>query len=90
MPTASTRADRARDSTSAAPSLPVEGYVRVAAIIGDASTPGVLPLSRSHFYDLVRNGTFPAPIKFGRAALWRVDDVRRMLAIVAGSTNEAR
>lgn len=40
--------------------------------------PGVLaliPISRSALYQRIRDEKFPRPIKFGRASLWRIQDV---------------
>ncbi len=34
-----------------------------------------LQVSRTTFYDLVKNGTLPQPIKLGRCARWRPSEV---------------
>lgn len=62
--------------------LPNAGLVRIHQIIGDRRTgaPGVLPISRTTFYDRIKQGIYPEPIKLGsRIAMWRVEDVRRMI-----------
>lgn len=32
-------------------------------------------ISRSHFFNMVREGVFPKPIKFGSASRWSAQDV---------------
>lgn len=32
-------------------------------------------LSRAHLYNLVAQGNFPAPLKFGKLSRWRSDEV---------------
>ena len=64
--------------------LPAEGYVRLRQIIGDSKAdppvPGVLPIKASTFWAAVAAGRIPRPVKFGRASLWRVEDIRAVLA----------
>ena len=38
-----------------------------------------LQVSRTTFYDLVKNGTLPLPIKLGRCARWRPSEVEAAL-----------
>lgn len=62
--------------------LPAEGYVRIWDIIGRKSAKGqpairgLIPVSRSSWYAGVKSGRFPKPIKYGRIAMWRVEDIR--------------
>ena len=55
--------------------------LRLKQIIGDPkSNPPIepiIPISRASWYDGVRKGIYPKPIKFGggRAAFWRADEV---------------
>jgi hypothetical protein len=64
--------------------LPDEGYVRLAQIIGDPDAdppiPPVIPVGRSTWWEGVRNGRFPKPVKpFGaRITCWRVADIRAL------------
>lgn len=38
------------------------------------------PVSRSRFYQGVKEGTFPAPVKVGaRTALWRQSDIDKLI-----------
>lgn len=64
--------------------LPLDGFVRIAQIIGDKrrGIPGVFPVSRSAWYSGCSRGVYPAPIRAPgtRASLWRVADIRALLA----------
>lgn len=54
--------------------LPDTGFVRLPAILG------VFPVSRSTWWDGVKNGKYPAAVKLGpNTTAWRVDDIRRLL-----------
>lgn len=55
-------------------------FLRVRDVIGDKESPGIVPLSRSAWYELVRTGRAPAPVKIGRASLWRESDIQRFIA----------
>ena len=55
-------------------------FLRVRDVIGDKNRPGIIPLSRSAWYELVRTGRAPAPVKIGRASLWRESDIQRFIA----------
>ena len=66
--------------------MPMEGYVRVWDIIGrkpangEHATRGMIPMSRATWYSGVASGRFPKPIKHGRIAMWRVEDIRTLVA----------
>lgn len=56
------------------------GFFRLIQIIGDPKKgiPGIIPVSRSVWYDGIKSGRHPAPIpreKFERAAMWRKADI---------------
>ncbi|MGP9669472.1 MULTISPECIES: helix-turn-helix transcriptional regulator, partial [unclassified Psychrobacter] len=40
---------------------------------------GITGFSAKHVYHLINEGKFPAPIKIGRASLWRLSDVNSWL-----------
>lgn len=73
-------------SGPAASSLPAAGYVRIWDIIGRSATkgsaaiPAMIPVSRATWYSGVRSGRFPKPIKHGRIAMWRVEDIQALIA----------
>jgi len=63
--------------------LQTTGYLRLPSIIGDTKKGivGVFPVSRSSWYDGVKLGKYPAPVRLGggRAVAWRVEDIRELL-----------
>lgn len=67
--------------------LPDEGFVRLPQIIGDKKRgiAGVFPVSRASWYNGIREGIYPAPIKLtagngnGNTAGWRVEDIRALI-----------
>lgn len=61
--------------------LPSEGYVRLAQILGDPGRelPPIFPVSRATWYRGIREGEYPQPVKFGRMSLWRAEDIRALL-----------
>ncbi len=59
------------------PVLPQIGFVRLAAILPPA---GPIPVSRSSWWEGVRNGRYPQPVKLGpRTTAWRVEDIRALI-----------
>jgi predicted DNA-binding transcriptional regulator AlpA len=53
------------------------GYVRLADILAPG---GPLPIGRSTWWQGVREGRYPAPIKLGpRITAWRVEDIRKLI-----------
>lgn len=64
--------------------LPDYGYVRLKQIIGDPKAdppcPAIIPVSKATWYDGIRTGRFPKPIKLSkRISVWRVEDVRALV-----------
>lgn len=49
-------------------------------VTAKASTRGITGFSAKHIYYLINEGKFPAPVKIGRASLWRLSDINRWLA----------
>ncbi len=69
--------------------LPETGYLRLSHIIGnrkaDPPVPPIIPVSKSTWWDGVRTGRFPAPVKLGpRITAWRVEDIRDLLRRLGG------
>lgn len=65
--------------------LPETGFVREPQIIGNPNSvppiPAVIPVSRSTWWEGVRSGRFPKPVKLGpRVTAWRVEDIRALIA----------
>ena len=64
--------------------LPEFGYLRLHQILGDAKAdphcPAIIPVSRTTWYQGIKDGRFPKPIKLSeRIAVWRVEDIRALV-----------
>lgn len=71
-------------------SIPEAGFLRLAQIVGKPATetgpgiPALYPVSKSTWWQGVRSGRFPKPVKLGdRITAWRVEDIR---ALIEGAT----
>lgn len=64
--------------------LPETGFLRLPQIIGDPQAeppiPPIIPVKKSCWWDGVRSGRFPKPVKLGRCTMWRVEDIRTLIA----------
>jgi prophage regulatory protein len=61
------------------------GFLRLRQIIGDPNAeppiPPIIPVKKSYWWDGVRKGRFPQPVKLGpRVTVWRVEDIRALIA----------
>lgn len=64
--------------------LPQTGYLRLPQIIGNAKAeppiPAVFPVGKSTWWQGVKDGRFPKPVKLGpRTTAWRVEDIRALI-----------
>lgn len=64
--------------------LPQTGYLRIAQIIGNPKAeppiPAVIPVGKSTWWQGVKDGRFPKPVKLGpRTTAWRVEDIRALI-----------
>jgi prophage regulatory protein len=64
--------------------LPSIGFLRLPQIIGDRNskppTPAIFPVSRSSWWEGVRLGKYPKPIKLSEnVTAWKVEDVRALI-----------
>jgi prophage regulatory protein len=64
--------------------LPADGYVRLPQIIGNPKAkppiPAIIPVSKSTWWEGVRTGRYPKPVKLGpRITAWRVGDIRKLI-----------
>ncbi len=67
--------------------LSIEGFLRLNQIVGDKTTPAIIPISKSSWWAGVKEGRFPQPIKLGkRTTVWRMSDIR--LLVEKKSQNE--
>ncbi|MCB1468864.1 MAG: AlpA family phage regulatory protein [Rhizobiaceae bacterium] len=57
--------------------FPRTGFVRLPAIIAPL---GPIPVSKSTWWDGIRKGRYPKPVKLGpRITAWRVEDIRDLI-----------
>jgi predicted DNA-binding transcriptional regulator AlpA len=64
--------------------LPETGFLRLSQIIGDRNAsppiPALIPVKKSCWWDGVRTGRFPKPLKLGpRVTVWRIEDIRKLI-----------
>ena len=64
--------------------LPETGFLRLRQIIGDEKRtppiPPLIPVKKSTWWEGVRTGRFPRPLKIGpRTTVWRAEDIRRLI-----------
>jgi prophage regulatory protein len=69
--------------------LPETGFLRLSQIVGnpdaDPPIPAVIPIGRSSWWEGVRTGRYPQPIKLGpRTTCWRVEDIRALIERMRG------
>lgn len=63
--------------------LPETGFVRINVVLS------LFPVSRTAFYQGIKEGRYPAPIKLSeRTAAWRVSDIRALLASYGEAAND--
>lgn len=65
--------------------LPETGFLRLPQIIGNPDAkppiPAIIPVKKSCWWDGVKAGRFPKPVKLGpRVTAWRVEDIRALIA----------
>lgn len=72
---------------SASNDLPRSGFVRLAGFLGPGRP---IPMSKSTWWEGVKTGRYPAPIKLGpRITAWRVEDIRALIANGVTPASEA-
>jgi prophage regulatory protein len=65
--------------------LPETGFLRLPQIIGNPKAnppiPPLIPVKKTTWWEGVRTGRFPKPVKLGaRTTAWRVEDIRAFIA----------
>jgi prophage regulatory protein len=74
--------------------LPETGFLRLPQIIGDKTAdppiPAVIPIGRSTWWEGVKSGKYPQPVKLGpKTTAWRVEDIRALIARSAQGAEHA-
>ena len=61
-----------------APQLPLTGFVRLPGILAPN---GPIPISKSSWWQGIKDGRYPKPVKLGpRITAWRVEDIRALIS----------
>lgn len=68
--------------------IPQTGYLHLPQIIGNAKaeppTPALIPVSKSTWWQGVKDGRFPKPVKLSaRTTAWRVEDIYALIEQLA-------
>ena len=71
-------------NTGNAAAIPKSGFIRLSQIIGNPKAnppvPPIIPVSRSTWWNWVRSGKAPKPVKLGpRISVWRADDLNTFI-----------
>jgi len=62
--------------------IPQTGYLRLAQIVGNkkAGIPAIIPVSKSTWWQGVKSGRYPQPVKLSeRCTAWRVEDILALI-----------
>jgi len=64
--------------------LPETGFLRLGQIIGDRKSnpprPGLIPVGASSWWQGIKDGRYPKPVKLGpRVTAWRAEDIRLLI-----------
>ncbi|MBF0371599.1 MAG: AlpA family phage regulatory protein [Magnetococcales bacterium] len=74
------------------PLLPDVGFLRLSQIIGDPNAvppiPAIVPVSKSTWWNGVKTGRFPKPVKLGpRTTAWPVGPIKQLIADLSGEVS---
>jgi len=64
--------------------LPETGYIRLSQIVGNPKSnppiPAIFPVSPATWWNGVKKGRYPKPVKLGpRITAWRIEDIRALI-----------
>lgn len=73
--------------------LPETGFMRLPQILGNSKskppTPPIIPVSKSTWWDGIKTGRFPKPVKLGpRITVWTAESIKQYLEQNQGQINE--
>lgn len=73
--------------------IPEIGFLRLSQIIGDSKAeppiPPIIPIKKTCWWDGVKAGRFPQPVKIGpRVTAWRVVDIRKLIKQFDGTNHD--
>ena len=73
--------DSCLNTDSSASQLPATGFVRLPGILAPN---GPIPVSKSSWWQGIKDGRYPKPVKLGpRITAWRVEDIRALISEAA-------
>lgn len=84
-----------RNKTAYPAALPQSGYLRLAQIIGDATTtpptPALIPVKKSSWWAGVKSGRYPQPVRTlgARITAWKVEDIRALIDKASEASGKA-
>jgi predicted DNA-binding transcriptional regulator AlpA len=65
--------------------LPPEGFVRLPVVIR------IIGIGKTTWWNGIKNGRYPKPVKLGpRMSVWRVEDIRALIANPAKGVADAK
>jgi prophage regulatory protein len=72
------------NQTTNSKAIPQAGFLRLSQIVGNPKaeppTPALIPVSKSTWWQGVKDGRFPKPVKLSaRTTAWRVEDIRALI-----------
>ena len=83
---------RNQDKKYSSSCIPEFGYMRLRQIIGDSKAdppiPAIIPVCASTWWNGIKKGTYPAPVKLSEnVTAWRVEDI---FALIERINNDGR
>jgi len=63
------------------PILPETGFLRLSTVLQ------LIPVGKSTWWEGIKNGRFPAPVKIGGVTAWRAEDIHKLIASFAPCEN---
>ncbi|MEW8072671.1 MAG: AlpA family phage regulatory protein [Candidatus Thiodiazotropha sp.] len=73
--------------------LPETGFLRLPQIVGDKESDPpiqpIIPVSPASWWNGVRAGRYPKPVKLGpRTTAWRVEDIKKLIDSLSHGDND--
>lgn len=68
--------------------LPETGFLRLPQIVGNkkTNTPALIPVSKTSWWNGVKSGKYPKPVKLGeRTTAWRLEDIMSLIESLGGA-----
>ena len=73
--------------------IPETGFMRLPQILGNPKsippTPPIIPVSKSTWWDGIKTGRYPQPVKLGpRITVWTVESIRALISQQQGNVSQ--